>query len=43
MATIDQRINCRAAVAYGPNKLLVVEDIYVDPPKSGEIRIKNHW
>jgi S-(hydroxymethyl)glutathione dehydrogenase/alcohol dehydrogenase len=40
MATIGQRIKCRAAVAYGPNKPLVVEDIYVDPPKSGEIRLK---
>jgi Zn-dependent alcohol dehydrogenase len=35
-----KRMKCRAAVAYGPNKPMSVEDIYVDPPKSGEIRVK---
>lgn len=40
METKGKRIKCRAAVAYGPNRPLTVEDIYVDSPKSGEIRIK---
>ena len=28
-------ILCKAAVLYGPNQPLVVEEIYVDPPKAG--------
>lgn len=33
-------ILCKAAVAYEPKKPLVVEEIWVDPPKAGEVRIK---
>jgi D-arabinose 1-dehydrogenase-like Zn-dependent alcohol dehydrogenase len=33
-------IKCRAAVCYGPNTPLVVENIDVAPPKAGEVRIK---
>uniref|UniRef100_A0A6B2L7A9 S-(hydroxymethyl)glutathione dehydrogenase n=1 Tax=Arcella intermedia TaxID=1963864 RepID=A0A6B2L7A9_9EUKA len=33
-------IKCRAAVAWGPNKPLVVEEIEVAPPKAHEVRIK---
>jgi S-(hydroxymethyl)glutathione dehydrogenase/alcohol dehydrogenase len=40
MATVGQRIRCRAAVAYAPYKPVVVEDIYVDPPKTNEVRVK---
>ncbi|CAG2121540.1 unnamed protein product, partial [Medioppia subpectinata] len=40
MSNIGERIKCRAAVAYGLHQPLVVEDIYVDPPKDNEIRIK---
>lgn len=29
-----------AAVAYEPNKPLVIEDVQVDPPQAGEVRIK---
>ncbi|CAG2118886.1 unnamed protein product [Medioppia subpectinata] len=35
-----KRIKCKAAVAYGPGQPMSVEDIYVDPPKAGEIRVK---
>ena len=31
---------CRAAVAYAPNQPLVIEDIIVAAPQSGEVRIK---
>ncbi|CAG2120213.1 unnamed protein product, partial [Medioppia subpectinata] len=40
MSNTGERIKCRAAVAYGLHQPLVVEDIYVDPPKDNEIRIK---
>lgn len=33
-------ILCRAAVAYEPKKPMVIEEIWVDPPKAGEVRIK---
>ncbi|MQL93784.1 hypothetical protein Taro_026440 [Colocasia esculenta] len=33
-------ITCRAAVAWGPGKPLVLEEVQVDPPKAMEIRIK---
>ncbi|KAG9442002.1 hypothetical protein H6P81_017856 [Aristolochia fimbriata] len=33
-------ISCKAAVAWGPGKPLVVEQVQVDPPKAMEIRIK---
>jgi threonine dehydrogenase-like Zn-dependent dehydrogenase len=40
MTTVGQRIRCRAAVAYAPHKPVVVEDIYVDPPQTNEVRVK---
>eukprot|EP00096_Caligus_rogercresseyi_P004560 TRINITY_DN1888_c0_g1_i1.p1 TRINITY_DN1888_c0_g1~~TRINITY_DN1888_c0_g1_i1.p1 ORF type:complete len:680 (+),score=118.35 TRINITY_DN1888_c0_g1_i1:183-2222(+) len=38
--TSGQRIKCKAAVAWKANAPLDVTDIYVDPPKKGEVRIK---
>jgi S-(hydroxymethyl)glutathione dehydrogenase/alcohol dehydrogenase len=38
--TEAKAILCKAAVAYEPNKPLVIEEIWVDPPKAGEVRIK---
>ncbi|XP_039000875.1 alcohol dehydrogenase class-3-like [Hibiscus syriacus] len=40
MPTQGQVITCKAAVAYEPNKPLVIEDIQVAPPQAGEVRIK---
>ncbi|PPS00963.1 hypothetical protein GOBAR_AA19695 [Gossypium barbadense] len=40
MATQGQVITCKAAVAYEPNKPLVIEDVQVAPPQAGEVRIK---
>lgn len=31
---------CKAAVAWEPNKALVIEDVQVAPPQAGEVRIK---
>ncbi|PPD95853.1 hypothetical protein GOBAR_DD07111 [Gossypium barbadense] len=36
MATQGQVITCKAAVAYEPNKPLVIEDVQVAPPQAGE-------
>ncbi len=33
-------ITCKAAIAYEPNKPLVIETIEVAPPKKGEVRVK---
>lgn len=33
-------LKCRAAIAYAPNKPLVIEEINVAVPKSGEVRVK---
>ncbi len=33
-------IVCKAAVAYAPNEPLKVENITVDAPKQGEVRLK---
>jgi len=33
-------ITCKAAVAYGAKQPLVVEQIQVEPPKAGEVRVK---
>jgi S-(hydroxymethyl)glutathione dehydrogenase / alcohol dehydrogenase len=33
-------IQCKAAIAWGPKEPLEVAQIFVDPPKSGEVRIK---
>lgn len=35
-----QAIECKAAVAWGPNKPLSIETITVEPPRKGEVRIK---
>ena len=35
-----QPIKCKAAVAYGPKEQLVIEEVTVEPPRAGEIRIK---
>jgi len=35
-------ITCKAAVAYEAMKPLVVEEIQVEPPKAGEVRVKMH-
>ncbi|KAJ8271612.1 hypothetical protein COCON_G00104710 [Conger conger] len=40
MATVGKVIKCRAAVAWGPNIPLVMEEIEVAPPEANEIRIK---
>lgn len=33
-------ITCRAAVVWGPSEPFKLEEIRVDPPKAGEIRVK---
>ena len=33
-------ITCKAAVAWGPNQPLSIEEIQVSPPRSGEVRIR---
>jgi S-(hydroxymethyl)glutathione dehydrogenase/alcohol dehydrogenase len=33
-------ITCRAAVLWNPNEKFVIEQIEVDPPKAGEVRVK---
>ncbi|KAF8392117.1 hypothetical protein HHK36_022459 [Tetracentron sinense] len=40
MAFQAQVITCKAAVAWEPNKPLVIEDVQVAPPQAGEVRIK---
>lgn len=40
MATAGKVIKCKAAVAWEPNKPLVIEEIEVAPPQANEIRIK---
>jgi len=30
----------KAAVLYEPNKPLVIEDLHIDPPKAGEVKVK---
>lgn len=35
-----QVIKCKAAVAWEANKPLVIEDIEVQPPKAGEVRVQ---
>lgn len=36
----NHTITCRAAVAWEPNKPLVIETVEVAPPKAGEVRLK---
>lgn len=38
--TAGKPITCSAAVAWEPGKPLVFEEVTVDPPKAGEVRIK---
>lgn len=33
-------ITCKAAVVWAKNEPFVIEDIQVDPPKKGEVRVK---
>ena len=33
-------IECKAAIAYGPKEPLVIETVFVEPPRAGEVRIK---
>ncbi|CAI5487189.1 unnamed protein product [Closterium sp. Naga37s-1] len=40
MATAGQVIKCKAAVAWAPNKPLVIEEVEVAPPQAGEVRIR---
>ncbi|GAU27547.1 hypothetical protein TSUD_29800 [Trifolium subterraneum] len=41
MATTQgQVITCKAAVAWEPNKPLIIEDVQVAPPQAGEVRIQ---
>ncbi|XP_051246186.1 alcohol dehydrogenase 1 isoform X9 [Dicentrarchus labrax] len=40
MATAGKVIKCKAAVAWEPNKPLVIEEIEVAPPQANEVRIK---
>lgn len=35
-----QVITCKAAVAWKPNEPLSIEEIEVEPPRSGEVRVK---
>ncbi|KAK9146242.1 hypothetical protein Sjap_006145 [Stephania japonica] len=40
MASEGKVITCKAAVAWEPNKPLVIEDVEVAPPQAGEVRVK---
>ncbi|KAM9341410.1 alcohol dehydrogenase 1-like [Symphorus nematophorus] len=40
MATAGKVIKCKAAVAWEPNKPLVIEEVDVAPPQANEVRIK---
>ncbi|GLD52066.1 alcohol dehydrogenase 1-like protein, partial [Lates japonicus] len=40
MATAGKVIKCKAAVAWEPNKPLVIEEIEVAPPQANEVHIK---
>ncbi|XP_028251171.1 alcohol dehydrogenase 1-like [Parambassis ranga] len=40
MATAGKVIRCKAAVAWEPNKPVVIEEIEVAPPQANEVRIK---
>uniref|UniRef100_UPI0037E75032 alcohol dehydrogenase 1-like n=1 Tax=Semicossyphus pulcher TaxID=241346 RepID=UPI0037E75032 len=40
MATAGKVIKCKAAVAWEPNKPLVIEEIEVAPPQANEVRMK---
>ncbi|RWR98412.1 hypothetical protein B4U79_09887 [Dinothrombium tinctorium] len=38
--SVGKVIKCRAAICWAPMKPLTVEEIEVEPPKAGEVRIK---
>lgn len=40
MSTAGKIITCRAAIAWATNSPLSIEDVQVEPPKAGEVRIK---
>jgi len=40
MSTVGKTITCKAAVAWEAKAPLTIEDIEVDPPKAGEVRMK---
>lgn len=40
MDTAGKTITCRAAVAWAAGKPLTLEDVQVDPPRTGEVRVK---
>ncbi|XP_036618190.1 alcohol dehydrogenase 1-like [Trichosurus vulpecula] len=40
METAGKVITCRAAIAWASNAPLSIEEVQVDPPKAGEVRIK---
>jgi len=40
METKGKTIKCKAAVAWEAKEYLSIEEITVDPPKKGEVRIK---
>ena len=40
MSTVGQVIQCKAAVAWEAKAPLKVEEIEVDPPRAGEVRMK---
>lgn len=40
MSTEGKVITCRAAVAWTAGEKLKIENIQVDPPKAGEVRLK---
>lgn len=40
MSVKGKVINCRAAVVWGPSEPFKLEEIFVDPPEAGEVRVK---
>jgi S-(hydroxymethyl)glutathione dehydrogenase/alcohol dehydrogenase len=40
MSTVGKIIICKAAVSWGANEKLSIEEVQVDPPKKGEVRVK---
>ncbi|XP_026290000.2 alcohol dehydrogenase class-3-like [Frankliniella occidentalis] len=40
MSTAGKAITCRAAVCWEPNQPLSVEEVVVEPPEEGEVRVK---
>ncbi|XP_052132248.1 alcohol dehydrogenase 1-like, partial [Frankliniella occidentalis] len=40
MSTAGKPITCRAAVCWEPNQPLSIEEVVVEPPQKGEVRVK---